>query len=521
MADYKRQVSYMYLYEEGKKRNNIGYARVETKNGQCKYTIHITALGLNERQLKVYTFRRRHSEIEGVLLGTLLVKNNTGDFKTITEADNIMNSSHGIDDMAGVVVLFSDRKFFAAEWDSKPITMSMVTNINRKEERKPAKEEKTAAGPVAEERREVKAAGPVTEERKEIKAASPVAEERKEKKEPSPVTEEQKEMKVANLAEVLFEYAKTPKEEAYTPTSKEEVKDDKSLKDLLTPNINIVLEKDTDSGNGKKETVLENLLQTEEQAVVFPEAPVLDSDAEAEKDAAKEAVEQPLENIEEAIISPPEDEAENRKEAFNHQKELQEENREAEFNQYQEQPDENREAEFNHYQEQLEENREAVLNNYQDGEEISEPAEETGGIEESKDEKGNTPQLSAKPIFDDHPLAKQIYHNFPKMYPFEDNEIAWCARIEPKDIGMLPMDLWGLGNNSFLLHGYYSYRHLIFARVNDKTGQNYILGVPGIYHNREKFMAKMFGFENFKCAKKKPQRTGEYGYWYIPVLLNR
>ncbi len=107
------------------------------------------------------------------------------------------------------------------------------------------------------------------------------------------------------------------------------------------------------------------------------------------------------------------------------------------------------------------------------------------------------------------------------MYPFEDNEIAWCARIEPKDIGMLPMDLWGLGNNSFLLHGYYSYRHLIFARVNDKNGQNYILGVPGIYHNREKFMAKMFGFENFKCAKRKPQRTGEFGYWYIPVLLNR
>jgi hypothetical protein len=122
--------------------------------------------------------------------------------------------------------------------------------------------------------------------------------------------------------------------------------------------------------------------------------------------------------------------------------------------------------------------------------------------------------------FEDHPLAKRIYNGFPRMFPFEDNEIAWCVRIEPQDIGMLPMETWILGNNSFLLHGYYSYRHLIFARMNYKNGYFYIIGVPGIYHNREKFMARMFGFENFKCVKNRERKTGEFGYWYIPVLLN-
>ena len=121
---------------------------------------------------------------------------------------------------------------------------------------------------------------------------------------------------------------------------------------------------------------------------------------------------------------------------------------------------------------------------------------------------------------EDHPLAKRIYNSFPRMYPFEDNDIAWCVKIEPQDIGLFPMDVWVLGNNSFLLHGYYSYRHLIFARINDRDGMHYILGVPGIYHNREKFMAKMFGFERFKCIKKKELRTGEFGYWYIPIILN-
>ena len=124
------------------------------------------------------------------------------------------------------------------------------------------------------------------------------------------------------------------------------------------------------------------------------------------------------------------------------------------------------------------------------------------------------------PGFEEHPEAFKIYNKYPKMYPFEDNEVAWCVRFEPQDIGVMPMENWSLGNNSFLLHGFYCYSHLIFARINDKRGIQYILGVPGIYHNREKFMAKMFGFEFFKSIKRKELRTGEFGYWYTPIYFN-
>lgn len=402
MADYKRLVSYMYLYEEGKKRNNIGYARVETRNGQCKYNIHITALGLNEKQLKVYVFKRNSSGIEGVLLGSLLIRNNSGDFKIITDAAHIMNSPYGLDDMGGIILLFSDRKFFATEWDSKPITMSMVANIDKK----------SAVGKDNE-----KISG-------------------------------EEEIKAATLAETLFEHAK-PSKDIIPERDTEEIEGDKSLKDLLTPNLNIVVDREEALIENKKQTLVE---------------PKVNDEQESEPDNPAENTQEPAtDNSSKVNQDEPEDIP-------------------------------------------LEENQKVSDNTSVD----SKPQVNTSGKE-------LTP---SSPVFDDHPLAKQIYHNFPKMYPFEDNEIAWCARIEPKDIGMLPMDLWGLGNNSFLLHGYYSYRHLIFARVNDKNGQNYILGVPGIYHNREKFMAKMFGFENFKCAKRKPQRTGEFGYWYVPVLLN-
>lgn len=491
MADYKRQVSYIYLYEEGKKKNNIGYARVEAKNGQCKYTIHITALGLNEKPLKVYAFRRRNAGIEGILLGTVLVKNNTGDFKIITDAAHIMDSPYGINDMGGIVLLFSERKFFATEWDSKPITMAMVANIDRKEEKKPER---------AADREKEESMG----------------------------------MKAANLAEVLFEHAKTPKESVTIPPVRETVRNDKSLKDLLTPNLNISLDKKPESDTIELERVLDDFLQAEPAAEPDemkkggsePQKAFLDTENVAdvqkrthnnvnESESMIEAENNITGALDNTEIQKNVTFVENNQETAGYAAEAKDN---AETAGYVTDAENNIAAEDKVTEFNKVESIEADNKVNESIEEVTPPEELESTLESEKEA---TPDLRVTPVFEDHPLAKQIYHNFPKMYPFEDNEIAWCARIEPKDIGMLPMELWGLGNNSFLLHGYYSYRHLIFARVNDKTGQNYILGVPGIYHNREKFMAKMFGFENFKCAKKKPQRTGEFGYWYIPVLLNR
>jgi hypothetical protein len=119
----------------------------------------------------------------------------------------------------------------------------------------------------------------------------------------------------------------------------------------------------------------------------------------------------------------------------------------------------------------------------------------------------------------DHASAKRFFDNYPRIYPFEDNEIISCVKIEPKDIGLLPKELWPISNNSFLLHGFYSYHHLIFAKMKNRFGCRYIIGIPGIYHGREQFMAKMFGYENFKSIRKRELKQGDFGYWYLPVYF--
>lgn len=120
----------------------------------------------------------------------------------------------------------------------------------------------------------------------------------------------------------------------------------------------------------------------------------------------------------------------------------------------------------------------------------------------------------------DKDSVERIFTRYPGMYPFEDDEIIECVKLEPQDIGVFPMEKWVLANNSFLLHGYYTYRHLIFAKLRGENATEiYILGVPGLYRDRERFMAGMFGFDNFKGVRGTERDYGEFGYWYMNMNL--
>lgn len=84
-----------------------------------------------------------------------------------------------------------------------------------------------------------------------------------------------------------------------------------------------------------------------------------------------------------------------------------------------------------------------------------------------------------------------------------------CMRMKPCDIVCFPKKYWVLGQNSFLLHGYYNYRYLIAARYIEDGEEKYVVGVPGVYHGNEKIMASMFGFGTFTGKED----DGEKGFW--------
>lgn len=141
-------------------------------------------------------------------------------------------------------------------------------------------------------------------------------------------------------------------------------------------------------------------------------------------------------------------------------------------------------------------------------------ASETSDVLE-KPEDMSASECRERAVQPDGISVEYFFDNGTKMCPFEDGEITNCVRIEPADLEFLPRETWILGSNSFLLHGYYTYGHLILGKLRGMGQESRIIGVPGLFQNRERFLAKMFGFEHFKPVGKSRTEEGDFGYWYL------
>lgn len=121
---------------------------------------------------------------------------------------------------------------------------------------------------------------------------------------------------------------------------------------------------------------------------------------------------------------------------------------------------------------------------------------------------------------DPEKLWQELRKSYPKIQPFDYENGCEILTIRPQDIGRLPRESWVYGNNSFLLHGYYNFRYIILFRLGNKDGRaRYLIGVPGHYYSSEKYMASMFGFPNFVLSKKQPPNDGRFGYWYTDIRV--
>ena len=118
----------------------------------------------------------------------------------------------------------------------------------------------------------------------------------------------------------------------------------------------------------------------------------------------------------------------------------------------------------------------------------------------------------------DKDFGERILSTFPVMYPFASGIIDKSVRIELKDIGCLPIKMWVLANNTFLLHGYCSYRHIIFAKIKiSDIETQYAVGSPGIYNSYDENIARQHGFIYFQTIGEVKDKNGTFGYWIHPL----
>ena len=159
----------------------------------------------------------------------------------------------------------------------------------------------------------------------------------------------------------------------------------------------------------------------------------------------------------------------------------------------------------------------------------------TAGEIEGQGQGGNQPEQAKRPIQTEQQEARsskkiatehtlhmkdtkweQLSSIYPHIHPFRD--AREFLSVGPEDFVVLRERCYQMTHNSFLLHGYYNYRHLLLMRQEVSGEVKYYIGVPGNFYEREKQVARMFGFESFEGTRE-PAWEGDFGYYLIAVEL--
>ena len=124
MSAYKRFVSYLYEYDQRKKRKNRGFVRVEVRNHQCRLELHMTLPACPFIPVfRAYAFvARPGGTLHGLFLGNPSWKqgNVYGQFQ-ISDT-GICNSSWNLDDIDGLIFVCDTGQRYATCWSDCKIS---------------------------------------------------------------------------------------------------------------------------------------------------------------------------------------------------------------------------------------------------------------------------------------------------------------------------------------------------------------------------------------------------------------
>lgn len=400
MSEFRRMITYLYLYEQGAKRHNVGFAKIEKRGKNCLIEIHMKNTGHSSPSIPVYFYARNNQRLPGILIGSMGLSRGNGDFKAVLEEEPFAGTIYSLEDIKGIFLPLSDQVMFVSQWDDSEFVREQFVDLAKEAAAQKEAGKGGQQGKMAGRRGSQQGALAGRKNGPETSGTSPAV-----------------------------------------PTAADERKNADGSTGLGNP--------DPDAAAASGHSDIDRELSSGSDfggsaphspdfgsSVSSPHAPVPDS---PEPDSP---------------IGPADLEA-----------------------------------------------AEAAPKRMPSGSSAtpfpSQPEQEPEALPENWEQKW-----------------KFILENYPVMTPFAGDEDTICVRLELKDIRLLPRPYWYLGNNSFLLHGFFNYRYLILGAMEKSEKKRWFLGIPGIYQNPERVMATLFGFPEFRNEKSAPVNTGEFGYWF-------
>lgn len=403
MSEFHRMVTYLYLYERGAKRHNVGFAKIEKRDSQCLIEIHMKNTGHSSPSIPVYFYARNNQRLPGILIGSMGLSRGNGDFKAVLEEEPFAGTIYSLEDIKGIFLPLSDQVMFVSQWDDSEFVREQFVDLAKEAAAQKEAGKGGQQGKMAGRRGSQQGALAGRKNGPETSGTSPAV-----------------------------------------PTAADERKNADGSTGLGNPDPDAAaasghsdIDRELSSGSDFGGSAAPAPHSPDfGNTVSSPHAPVPDSPepdspiGHADLEAA-EAAPKRMPSGSSATPFP------------------------------------------------------------------SQPEQEPEALPENWEQKW-----------------KFILENYPVMTPFAGDEDTICVRLELKDIRLLPRPYWYLGNNSFLLHGFFNYRYLILGAMEKSGKKRWFLGIPGIYQNPERVMATLFGFPEFRNEKSAPVNTGEFGYWF-------
>lgn len=146
MSNYQRLISYIYEYEGGNKGRNVGFAKLETRGGQCKVTVSIKKIYVGGNPMGVFLLSGQ-GELN---VGNAFVRNGACEFRAILNSASVEGSGIAMSQFYGLSVhevenawrayttIWEDAVAHAAEIELADVTSA---NVREQEAADPEKEE--------------------------------------------------------------------------------------------------------------------------------------------------------------------------------------------------------------------------------------------------------------------------------------------------------------------------------------------------------------------------------------------
>lgn len=502
MAGLQRFITYIYKYENNEKKENAGFAKIEIRGTVCRVEVHIRNISMEQPEATVYLFAREKEIIQGIPVGNIEISRGSGDVRYAFDTKELLNFGKTMRDMEGIFVPFGENRedtsmssgetlFLASQWKEGPVERQMFRILEKKkpeetdaqvQQRNENQEDKSAERPQADRESEPRnhrqnSARPGNHRQNPVWPGN----NRQNFVQPGnsrlnsvgPEDDMQNHGEPEQTGRMSAGSDKSHSEFLETENREREVLEQESKgQELTEPGIR-------DQVSAGEERRNQEPMEPEGKAQAFAAA-----ESQTQESAASE-------NSSQASVEP----------EARSPKALQAESLS------QESILENQMKTGMPQEPQARQPRAASMPNI--------PLPRRQGAFRGRRNIRAT-ELPMEDFFEDagwERMFQKLRLKLDIFFPFEGQEIE-CVRMQLNDLQEFPKKYWYLGNNSFLLHGFFNYRHIIFGERKTEDKKEYLIGVPGVFQNQERIMASMFGFPEFCTAKNTEYKTGNFGYWY-------